>query len=128
MAKTPKQHSYPRSFPPMEASDLIDALCEGSDITKVVVDLAKYFFKEAHGGGLYRHSCGNHNAMVAGCIFIACRQSELPRSFQEIAKLANVSKSDVGKSFKLLDMFFSSQAYFKLESGEENSAETAYGS
>lgn len=128
MAKTPKQYGYPRNFPPMEAFDQIDALCERSGITKVVVDLAKYFFKEAHGGGLYRHSCGNHNAMVAGCIFIACRQSGLPRSFQEISKLANVSKSDVGKNFKLLDMFFSSHAYFKLEGEEENSAETAYGS
>lgn len=112
----------------MEAPDLIDALCEGSGITKVVVDLAKYFFQEAHGGGLYRHSCGNQNGMVAGCIFIACRQSELPRSFQEIAKLTNVSKSEVGKNFKLLDMFFSSQAYFKLGGEGENSAETAHGS
>lgn len=126
--KTPKKHGYPRNFPPMEAFDQIDAFCEGSGITKIVVDLAKYFFKEAHGGGLFRYSCGNHNAMVAGCIFIACRQSELPRSFQEISKLTNVSKSDVGKIFKLLDMYFSSQTYFKLEGEEGNSAETAYGS
>lgn len=128
MPKTPEQHGYPRNFPPIEASDLIDALCEGSGISSVVADLAKYFFKEAYGGGIYHHSCGNHNGMVAGCIFIACRQSELPRSFQEIAKLTNVSKSEVGKNFKVLDMFFSSQAYFKLESEEENSAETTYGS
>lgn len=112
----------------MEASDLIDALCEASGITSVVADLAKYFFKEAYGGGLYRHSCGNNNGMVAACIFIACRQSELPRSFQEIAKLTNISKSEVGKNFKVLDMFFSGQAYFRLEAQKENSAETAYGS
>lgn len=125
--KTPKQHGYPRNSPPMDASDQIDAFCEGSDITKVVVDLAKYFFKEAYGGGLFRHSCGDHSAIVAGCIFIACRQSELPRSFQEISKLTNVSKSDIGKNFKLLDMFFSSQAYFRLESEKEEPTEAACG-
>lgn len=128
MAKTPKQLGCPRKFPPMEGFNLIDALCEGSGITSVVVDLAKYFFKEAHGGGLYGHSCGNLNGMVAGCIFIACRQCGLPRSFQEIAKLTNISKSEVGKNFKLLDMFFSSHTCIKLEGEKENSAATAYGS
>lgn len=124
----PKQHCYPRSFPPMEAFDQIDAFCEGSGIPKAVIDMAKYFYTEAHGGGLFRHRCSTQPAMVAGCIFVACRQCELPRSFQEISKLTNVSKSDLGKKFKLLNMFFSSQAYFKVEDEGENSAETAYGS
>lgn len=124
----PKQHGYPRNFPPMEAFDQIDAFCEGSGIPKVVIDLSKYFYKEAHGGGLFRHNCSTHKAMVAGCIFAACRQCEIPRSFQEMSKLTDVSKSDIGKNFKLLDMFFSSQTYFKVEDEEGNSAETAYGS
>lgn len=112
----------------MEAFDQIDTFCEGSGIPKAVIDMAKYFYKEAHGGGLFRHRFSTHTAMVAGCIFVACRQCELPRSFQEISKLTNVSKSDIGKIFKLLDMFFSSQAYFKVEDEGEDSAETAYGS
>lgn len=112
----------------MEASELIDALCKESGIPSVVADLAKYFFKEAYGGGIYRHSCGNNNGMVAACIFIACRQSETSRSFQEIAKLTNISKAEVGRNFKMLDMFFANQAYFRLEGEEENnSAETDYG-
>lgn len=45
-----------------------------------------------------------------------------------MSKLTDVSKSDIGKNFKLLDMFFSSQTYFKVEDEEGNSAETAYGS
>lgn len=122
--KMPKQHGCPRNFPPVEVFDQIDAFCEGSGIPKVVIEMAKYLYMEAHGGGLFGHNCSIHKAMVAGCIFAACRQCELPRSFQEMSKLTNVSKSDIGKNFKLLDMFFSSQAYFKVEDEEENSAET----
>lgn len=124
----PNQHCYPRSLTAFAAFDQIDGFCEGSGIPKAVIDMAKYLYKEAHGGGLFRHRCSAHIAMVAGCIFVACRQCELPRSFQEISKLTNVSKSDLGKTFKLLDMFFSSRAYFKVEEEGENSAETSYGS
>lgn len=126
--KMPEQHGYPRSYPPMKAFDQIDDFCEGSGITKVVMDMAKYFYKKAHECGIFRHSCSPHKAIVAGCIFVACRQYGLPRSFQEISNLANVSKSDIAKNFKLLDTFFSNQAYFSVEDKEENSAESAYGS
>lgn len=126
--KSPKQHGHPRSLPPSQAFDQIDAICEGSGIPKVVIDMAKYLYKQAHGGGLFSHSKSTGTAMLAGCIFTACRQCKLPRSFQEMSKLTSVSKSEIGKIFKKLDERFSSQAHVKVADKEGNSAETACGS
>ncbi|KAF2661241.1 cyclin-like protein [Lophiostoma macrostomum CBS 122681] len=64
----------------------ISTLCEASNIPKI--------FKGK-----------SQEAIIAGCIFIACRQHDVPRSFREIYKLTNVSKKEIGRTFKILESF-----------------------
>jgi len=45
-------------------------------------------------------------AVVAACIFIACRQAHVPRSFREICKLTQVSKKTLGQCYKALEQAF----------------------
>lgn len=46
--------------------------------------------------------------IIAGCIFVACRQANVPRTFREIFALTNVSKKEIGRTFKQLEKFLQS--------------------
>ena len=49
------------------------------------------------------------DAVIAACIFIACRKSNVPRTFQEIGNLVKVSKKALADCFKII------QRQFELE-------------
>lgn len=48
----------------------------------------------------------SQDAIIASCIFIACRQNGVPRSFKEIMALTKVPKKEIGRTFKSLEKFF----------------------
>merc|ERR1719378_1322165 len=62
------------------------------------VDKAKANFKEVYES---RSLKGRSNdAIAAACLYIACRQEAVPRTFKEICAVSKVSKKDIGKCFK----------------------------
>ncbi|KAF2191048.1 cyclin-like protein [Zopfia rhizophila CBS 207.26] len=81
----------------------ISTLCESSNIPKVVAETTKLLYKLTDDAKLFKGK--SQDAIIAGCIFIACRQHEVPRSFREIFKLTNVSKKEIGRTFKALEKF-----------------------
>jgi transcription initiation factor TFIIB len=81
----------------------ISTLCDSSSLPKVVAETAKMFFKKADEGRIFKGK--SQDAIIAGCIFIACRQNDVPRSFREIFKLTNISKKEIGRTFKMLESF-----------------------
>ena len=48
----------------------------------------------------------NLDAVIAACIFIACRQAHVPRTFREICNLTHVSKKTLGQCYKALEQAF----------------------
>jgi len=54
-------------------------------------------------------------AIIAGCIFIACRQCQVPRTFREIFALTKVPKKEIGRVFKALEKFFAAQDSKKMD-------------
>ena len=82
----------------------IAALCDGMGIPKNVSDTAKHLFKIVNDENAFRGK--SQETVVAGCIFIACRQCKVGRSFQEIFALTKVSKPEIGRIFKALEKFF----------------------
>ncbi|KAJ9138389.1 Transcription initiation factor IIB [Pleurostoma richardsiae] len=46
-------------------------------------------------------------AVLAGILFISCRQAGVPRTFREIYNLTHVSKKEIGRVFKQLETFLS---------------------
>ncbi|KAJ1885418.1 transcription initiation factor IIB, partial [Coemansia sp. S17] len=44
----------------------------------------------------------NNDAIIAACIFLACRQDNAPRTFKEICALTKVDRKDIGRTFKFL--------------------------
>ena len=82
----------------------IGAHCDAVHIPKNVSDTAKHLFKLVDDAKAFKGK--SQEAIIAGCIFIACRQCRVPRTFREIYALTKVSKKDIGRTFKALEKFF----------------------
>jgi len=82
----------------------IGAHCDAINLPKTVSDTAKHLFKLVDDAKAFKGK--SQEAIIAGCIFIACRQTGFPRTFREIYALTKVSKKDIGRTFKALEKFF----------------------
>ena len=85
----------------------LGALCDAMSIPKTVSDYAKHLFKKVHDAGAFRGK--SQETIVAGCLFIACRQLKVPRTFREIFALTKVTKAEIGRIFKALEKFFAAE-------------------
>ncbi|KAJ2778381.1 transcription initiation factor IIB [Coemansia javaensis] len=84
----------------VQAYKEISALCDAYDIPKTIVDIAKQLYKRVEDDNLQRGK--NNDAIIAACIFLACRQDNAPRTFKEICALTKVDRKDIGRTFKFL--------------------------
>lgn len=82
----------------------IQAWCDGMRIPKNGSDTAKHLFKITQDEGAFRGK--SQETVIAGCIFIACRQCKVPRTFREVFSITKVSKPEIGRIFKQLEKFF----------------------
>jgi transcription initiation factor TFIIB len=87
----------------------IDAMCDSISLPRTVADVAKQLFKRADDERLLRGK--QITAIIAACIFIACRQAGpgIARSFKEIVALTGVSKKLLGQCFKVLAQSFETE-------------------
>ena len=95
----------------------VGALCDAIGIPKNVSDTAKHLFKMVHDAGAFRGK--SQETIIAGCIFIACRQCKVDRTFREIFALTKVTKAEIGRIFKALEKFFAAQNQQKMKEVEE---------
>ena len=95
----------------------VGALCDAIGIPKNVSDTAKHLFKMVHDAGAFRGK--SQETIIAGCIFIACRQCKVDRTFREIFALTKVSKAEIGRIFKALEKFFAAQNQLKVDHAEQ---------
>ncbi|MCJ1441352.1 MAG: transcription initiation factor IIB [Stictis urceolatum] len=85
----------------------IGAMCDAIHLSKTVSDTVKHLFKMVNDAGAFRGK--SQETVIAGCIFIACRQCKVPRTFREVFALTNVPKKEIGRIFKALEKFFAQQ-------------------
>ncbi|KAJ5287968.1 cyclin-like protein [Penicillium angulare] len=85
----------------------IGSLCDGFGIQKNVADTAKYLFKIVDDAKAFKGK--SQDVIIAGCIFIACRQCKVPRTFTEIFAVTKVSRKEIGRIYKALEKFFTAQ-------------------
>ncbi|KAF1820967.1 cyclin-like protein [Dissoconium aciculare CBS 342.82] len=81
----------------------IGALADNWQLPNAVADTCKHIFKEAEESRIFKGK--SQEALIAGCLFLACRRNEVPRTFREVMDLTRVSKKEIGKVFKLLENF-----------------------
>lgn len=85
----------------------IGAFCDSMGLLKNVSDSAKQLFKRVDDNKSLKGK--PQEAIIAGCIFIACRQERVPRTFREIFALTKVPKKEIGRVFKQLEKVFNEQ-------------------
>ncbi|KAF9873781.1 transcription initiation protein [Colletotrichum karsti] len=101
----------------------IGSFSDSINLGKTVSDSAKHIFKLTFDHGFMKGkpqegiftSMPNPKVMhrkltlfpavIAGCIFIACRQAGVGRTFREIFQVTHVSKKEIGRVFKQLESF-----------------------
>ncbi|KAJ1666097.1 transcription initiation factor IIB [Coemansia sp. RSA 1813] len=84
----------------VQAYKEISALCDAYDMPRSIVDIAKQLYKKVEDDNLLRGK--SNDAIIAACIFLACRQEGAPRTFKEICALTKVDRKDIGRTFKFL--------------------------
>ena len=82
----------------------ISSWCDQFSLPKTISDIAKQLYKRSDEEKLLRGK--PLDAVIAACIFIACRQAHVPRTFREICNLTNVSKKVLGQCYKALEQAF----------------------
>ncbi|GAA6007280.1 hypothetical protein JCM10207_001569 [Rhodosporidiobolus poonsookiae] len=82
----------------------IATMCEAISLPKSIIDTTKMLFKRVDEEKVLRGK--SEAAIIAACIFVACRQGRVPRTFKEIVALTNVSKKDIAAAFKQIDKLF----------------------
>jgi len=82
----------------------ISNMCDQFSLPKTISDIAKQLYKRAEEEKLLRGK--SLNAVIAACIFIACRQAHVPRTFKEICHLTRVPKKTIGQCYKTIEQAF----------------------
>jgi len=88
----------------IEAFQEIQHQCEQISLPKVVSDSAKQLFKRQEEERILKSK--KRPAIIAACIFIACRDQRVERTFKEIVALSGVSKSDIAACFSVMQRTF----------------------
>ena len=70
------------------------------NLPKTIVDRANQLFKMVSDGKFLKGR--SNDAIAAACLYIACRQEGVPRTFKEIVAVSTVSKKEIGRCFKLI--------------------------
>jgi transcription initiation factor TFIIB len=82
----------------------ISAMSERVGLPRIIADRAKAIFKKVEDDKLCRGKTSE--GIIAACIYIACRQERVPRTFREISTLTLVPKKDIGRCYKALAPLF----------------------
>lgn len=83
----------------------IGTLVDMMQTAPIVNTTASHIYKLAYENGQLKGK--PREAVIAACIFIACRQCGVPRTFREIYAITRVTKKEIGRVFKSLESFLS---------------------
>ena len=78
----------------------ISEMADRINLPMSITDRANNLFKMVRDGN---NAKGRANdAIAAACLYIACRQEGVPRTFKEIVAVSTVNKKEIGRCFKLI--------------------------
>lgn len=84
----------------LSAFQEITQMSDRLNLPRMIVDRANTLFKKVH---VTKSLKGRSNdAIASACLYIACRQENVPRTFKEICAISKISKKEIGRVFKLI--------------------------
>jgi transcription initiation factor TFIIB len=96
----------------------IEAWGEQAKLTPGIKNCAKGYYKRIYDNNAMRGK--PTEVVLAGCLFIACRQAKAPRSFSEWFSLTKVPKKEIGRVYKALTKFLSEWSNESIAAIEES--------
>jgi transcription initiation factor TFIIB len=102
--------------PLLVAYKQIGALCDGWQLPNSVSDTTKHLYKDASEAGLAKGK--SQDALIAGCLFYACRRNKVARTFREVYELTRVTKKEIGRTFKALEKFIRDRDEDRAKGGD----------
>ena len=78
----------------------INNMADRINLPRTIVDRANVLFKQVHDGKSLKGR--SNDAIASACLYIACRQEGVPRTFKEICAVSKVMKREIGRCFKLI--------------------------
>merc|ERR1719474_817766 len=84
----------------LNAFKIISTMADRINLPKTITDRANQLFKMVSDGKNLRGR--SNDAISSACLYIACRQEGVPRTFKEIVAVSTVSKKEIGRCFKLI--------------------------
>jgi transcription initiation factor TFIIB len=78
----------------------LDRLADKLGISEAVIDKAAYIYRKAAERGLVRGR--SIPAMVAACLYAACRATLTPRTLKDIAAVSGLKKKEAARCYRLI--------------------------
>lgn len=78
----------------------IATMADRINLPKNIVDRSNKLFKQVYESKSLKGRA--NDAISAACLYIACRQEGVPRTFKEICAISRISKKEIGRCFKLI--------------------------
>ncbi|KAL7286103.1 hypothetical protein TKK_0019617 [Trichogramma kaykai] len=78
----------------------INAMADRINLPKTIIDRANNLFKQINDSKMLKGR--SNDAIASACLYIACRQEGVPRTFKEICAVSKLSKKEIGRCFKLI--------------------------
>jgi len=83
-----------------QANRELNEMAERLSVDRSIVNNAQHIYYKVHKNKLVKGR--NNQAIIAACMYIACNNEAVPRTFKEICAVSNSSKKDIGRCFKII--------------------------
>ena len=83
-----------------QALSEMDKIKDKLALTDALIEKAAYIYRKAMGKKLIRGR--SIHGLVAACVYAACRDTETPRTLDDIAKGINIRRKDVARCYRLI--------------------------
>ncbi|XP_023787896.1 transcription initiation factor IIB isoform X2 [Cyanistes caeruleus] len=84
----------------MNAFKEITNMADRINLPRNIVDRTNNLFKQVYEQKSLKGR--SNDAIASACLYIACRQEGVPRTFKEICAVSRISKKEIGRCFKLI--------------------------
>jgi len=78
----------------------LDRLKDKLGLSYAIIEKTAYIYRKAHKRGLIRGR--SMQALLAACVYIACREMENPRTLRDLATIMNIKRKDITRSYRML--------------------------
>lgn len=98
----------------------IDAYSQSMSLTGTVSEATKQYFKKAYESKAVKGRA--HVAIIASCIFLACRYCGVSRTFNEVMAITKCSKRELSRTFAVLSKLFQNEEAPTTQHESKNTA------